>query len=472
MKIKLRISLFLLIIASTTVYAVDEASFNAAGPYHVMVSINPSTPKVGKNAVTIEVKNELGEPVSQAKIKAVAVMPAMGSMPAMYAPAELEEIEAGKYQGPYQPSMQGEWPMTIEINAAEGNGKITYDLATGREGIRCTTCGGTGAEVPGTVRVDAGRRQLIGITTGKVKEKKLRIPIRASGRITYDETRLTDITLKFSGWVGKLYADALGKPVKKGQTLFTVYSPELLAAQEEYLEIRKRIKNNSPTGKKLLKAAQRRLRFWSLSNQQIESLEKRGFAQEYVPILSPISGIIINKSIVKGSAFKSGQQLFRIADLSKVWVEADVYDADLELIKSGMKAKVLLHEMENHTVRSKVDYVYPYMENQTRTGKIRLILDNTESFFRPDMFVEVVLKAKLSKRLVVPESAVLYAGETRLVFLDLGDGRLQPKKIQTGKRNRKWIEVIGGLNKGDTVVTSGNFLIASESKLKSGVQQW
>jgi len=450
----------------------SDNNFEDAGPYKVHVSINPSVPKVGKNEVVISVNDDQGKPVSQAKIKAVAVMPAMGSMPAMYAPSELTEIEAGKYQGQFQPSMAGEWPMTIDINSAAGNGSITYDLAIGREGIRCATCGGSGMEMPGTVRVDAGRRQLIGITTGKVKEKKLRIPIRAAGRITYDETRLTDITLKFNGWIGDLYADALGKSVSQGEPLFTVYSPDLLAAQEEYLETRKRIKVDSLRGKKLLNAARRRLLLWSLTKNQISQLENRGHALEYIPILSPINGVIINKSIVKGSSFKPGQQLFRIADLNRVWVEADVYDADLALIKTGMKAKVVLHEMDNHTIKTKVDYIYPYMANQTRTGKIRLLLDNSEGLFRPDMFVQVKLKVKLSKRLVVPESAVMYAGDTRLVFLDLGDGRLQPQKIQTGNRNRKWIEVVGGLEKGDQVVTSGNFLIASESKLKSGVQQW
>ncbi len=460
------------IIISSNIYAsdADHSGFDTAGPFLIKVTIDPTTPKVGKNMVLIQINDKQGQAVTAAKVKAVAVMPAMGSMPAMYAPAEMQEIDQGKYQGQFQPSMAGEWPMTIEINATQGNGKITYDLATGRKGIRCATCG-RGIEVPGTVRVDAGRRQLIGITTGRVKEKKLRIPIRAAGHVTYDETRLTDINLKFDGWIGQLYADALGKQIKKGQPLFTVYSPDLLAAQEEYLKTRKRIKSSS-NNDRMLNAALQRLRLWSLTASQIKKLEKRGYAEEFVPILSPIDGVIINKSVVKGSAFKSGQQLFRIADISKVWVEANIYDTDLPLIKTGMKAKVFLNNGQDEHIKTKVSYVYPYMENKTHTGKIRLELNNKEGKLLPDMLVQVTLKAKLSKRLLVPESAVLYAGTTRLVFLDLGDGRLQPRKIQTGQRNRKWIEVLDGLKKGDRVVTSGNFLIASESKLKSGVQQW
>jgi len=446
--------------------------YDNVGSYQVNVSINPPAPKVGKNDVLILLRDEQGNPVSQANIKAVAVMPAMGSMPAMYAPAELKEIQAGEYQGQFEPSMGGEWPMTIKIEVGDRTASITYDLAIGRKGIRCTTCGEQGAQVPGTVRVAAGRRQLIGITTGKVKQKKLRIPIRAAGRITFDETGLSDITLKFNGWIGEMYADALGKPVSKGKRLFTVYSPELLAAQEEYLETQKYIKVSPQKSQQLLNAIRRRLLLWSLTGEQITALEKRGHALEYVPILSPVSGVIIQKFIVKGSSFKAGQQLYRIADLSQVWAEADVYDSELPLIKPGMKAKVILPELNGQRINAKINYVYPYMASQTRTGKIRLLLDNTEGLLRPEMFIQVQLKVNLGKRLVVPESAVLYAGETRLVFVDLADGWLQPRKIQTGLRNRQWIEVLDGLEEGDTVITSGNFLIASESKLKSGVQQW
>jgi len=339
-------------------------------------------------------------------------------------------------------------------------------------GLRCATCGGGGVDVPGTVRVDPARRQLIGITTGRVKQKNLRITIRAAGSVTYDETQLSDVTLKFNGWIGKLYANAVGKPVKKGQPLFTVYSPDLLSAQEEYLETLKRIKSRGGKGAHLLAAAQRRLRLWDISKQQIVALEKRGKAQEYVPILAPANGVIIDKNIVAGSAFHAGQRLLRLADLSRVWVEAQVYDYELPLIKTGMKAKVVLPELQDREYPSQVDFIYPFMEGDTHTARVRVVLENADGFLRPEMYAHIHLKAKLGKRLVVPESAVLYAGQSRVVFLDLGDGKLAPRKIKTGQRNRKWIEVLEGLEEGDEVVTSGNFLIAAESKLKAGVEQW
>jgi len=472
MKISIFSALFFFLfstVGSPVIAETDPAGFFDAGPFKVRAELDPETPKVGKNRVTIWVQDDAGQPLGGAVLKAVAVMPAMGSMPAMYAPAELSETEPGRYEGEFQPSMGGEWPLTIEIEADAGKGNITFDLATGRKGLRCATCGG-GADVPGTVRVDPARRQLIGITTGRVKQKKLRVTIRAAGSVTYDETRLSDVALKFNGWIGELHANAIGKPVKKGEPLFTVYSPELLSAQEEYLETLRRASAKGTQHR--LEAARRRLRLWDISEAQIDALEKRGKAQEYLSILAPASGVVIDKQIVAGSAFRAGQQLLRIADLSRVWVEAQVYDYELPLIKTGMKAKVVLPELQDREYPATVDFIYPFMEGDTRTARVRVVLENSDGFLRPEMYAHIHLKAKLGKRLVVPESAVLYSGQSRVVFLDLGDGRLAPRKIKTGQRSRKWIEVLEGLEAGDTVVTSGNFLIAAESKLKAGVESW
>lgn len=458
-------ALFLVIVAAAQ--AAGDREWYSAGPFKTRVEVNPETPKVGKNQVTVWVQDASGAPVAGAKLEAVAVMPAMGSMPAMYAPAEMAETEPGRYLGEFEPAMGGEWPLTIKISHASGSGEITFDLATGRQGLRCATCGAQ-ADAPGTIHVDPGRRQLIGITTGQVHRKTLRVTIRAAGSVHYDETRLNDVALKFSGWIGKLYADSLGKAVRKGQPLFTVYSPDLLAAQEEYLETRRRADH----GGQRLEAARRRLRLWDLGDVQIADLEHQGHAQEYVPILAPADGVIVEKAVVAGSAFMAGQRLLRTAGLDRVWVEAQVYDYELPLIETGMKATVTLPELQDREFEGTVNYVYPYLQGDTRTARVRVVLDNRDGFLRPDMYVQVRLQADLGKRLVVPEEAVLYSGENRIVFLDLGGGKLAPRKIKTGQRSRKWIEVLDGLNEGDTVVTSGNFLIAAESKLKAGVDQW
>ncbi|MFQ5435781.1 MAG: efflux RND transporter periplasmic adaptor subunit, partial [Anaerolineae bacterium] len=447
-------------------------AFFDAGPFKVRAILEPEAPRVGKNRVTILVKDGAGNPVGGAVLNVVAVMPAMGSMPAMYAPAEMTEVTTGQYQGQFEPSMGGEWPMTIEISANGESGSIIFDLATGRKGLSCSSCGGVRENAPGAIQVDPARRQLIGITTGRVKKKRLRITVRAAGAVAYDEARMADVSLRFSGWVGKLYANAVGKPVKKGKPLFTVYSPELLAAQEEYLEIWHRLNSGGKSSKHLLKAVSRRLRLWGLTSRQISALEKRGRAREYVPILASADGVVIEKAVVVGSSFRTGERLLRIADLSRVWVEAQVYDYELPLIKTGMKARVILPELLDREYRGVVDFIYPFMQGDTRTARVRVVLDNADGFLRPDMYAHIHLRANLGKRLVVPESAVLYSGRSRVVFLDMGNGKLAPRKIKIGQRNRKWIEVLEGLDEGDEVVTSGNFLIAAESKLKAEVEQW
>lgn len=448
-----------------------QAKSDTAGPYRIIVSVNPEKPKVGINQVKVKVADKEGNAIRGAHLKTVAVMPSMGSMPAMYAPAEMQETSPGVYEGEFKPTMSGEWPLTIDITTdAMGRGSITYDLATGRKGVRCANCKGATESMAGTILVDDYRRQLIGVTTAKVERLDLVKNIRAAGSISYDETRLIDVTLKFNGWVGKLHANYTGIAVRKGDPLFTVYSPDLLAAQEEYLETVRR--NRKKPSSRMLRAAHRKLLLWDMSEKQIAKLKKNGKAEEYVTIFSPASGVVVMKHIVEGSAIKAGEQLFRIADLTKVWVKAQIYDYEIPLVKTGMPANVILPDLQDREYAGQISYIYPYMQSDTRTATVRLELDNPDGFLRPDMYAHIHLKAVLNNRLLVPETAVLYAGQARVVFVDLGEGRLQPRRIKIGARNQQYIEVLEGLESGDTVVTSGNFLIASEAKLKTGMDQW
>lgn len=469
--------------------SVPDADLHPAGPFKVAVTIDPTQPKVGKNRITITVRDADNRPVTDAVIQAVAEMPAMGSMPAMRAPADLKQDDPGVYRGQFELSMEGAWPLALAITSpTKGNANLSFDLTTSRVGLRLTQATPSAlaqASAPpttgvglvsvtkqevqsGTVLIDARRRQLIGVTTGPVERRRLAQTIRAAGRITYDETRLADVTLKFDAWIGELYADSVGAPVKRGAALFTVYSPALLSAQQEYLETWRRRRD----GDSLLAAARQRLRLWDLRADQIQALENRGVVQEHLPILSPVTGTVIEKHIVEGSAVKAGQRLLRIADLSKVWVEGEVYEYELPNVKTGMAAEVVLPELPGRGFPAKLIYVDPYVDPKTRTARVRVALPNPDGVLRPDMYAHVHLDVDQGERLVVPEGAVLYAGHSRVVFVDLGEGRLQPRKIKTGARNGEWIEVLEGLQAGETVVTSGNFLIAAESKLKAGIDQW
>jgi Cu(I)/Ag(I) efflux system membrane fusion protein len=309
---------------------------------------------------------------------------------------------------------------------------------------------------------------LIGVETGEASHRELIRPIRAVGRVTYDERLLSHITLRFDGYIGDLKADYVGAPVQAGQELFTVYSPELLAAQQEYLEAVRRGSANAS----LLRAARQRLRLWDMSDGDIDSLERRGATEDYVTIHAPRSGTLIERNIVDGGAAPMGQTLLTVADLSRVWIEADIFEADLELVEPGMNAVVTLPYLPGRRFEARVEYVYPYLEGATRTGRVRLTLDNPNGQLKPAMYAEVSLHAELGLRLSVPEQAVIVAGESRVVFIDLGEGVLKPTRISTGRRAQGFVEVLDGLSAGDIVVTSGNFLLAAETRLKTGIDQW
>ncbi len=448
-----------------------------SGPYHLDVSLEPAIPRVGENTLSVVLQDADGEPLDKAEIKAVAEMPAMGAMPAMQAPADMRRIETGFYRGTFKPSMEGSWPLTLKIRSpGMPERRVAFDLATGREGLQLAsgaapTDGGGGVTEeapPGTVTLDNRRRQLIGVKTSEVQAEVMTRTIRAEGRVVYDETRLADVSLKFDAWIGELHANYVGARVEKGAPMFTVYGPALLAAQQEYLDLKRR----ESLPRTLRVAARKRLELWDMTTEEIAALEKRGRPFEHVTMHSPISGTVVTKNVVEGTAHKAGMTLLRIADLSQVWVEADIYEGELPLVTKGMPVTVTLPYLPGEQFDGRVDYIYPYLDSVSQTGRVRLTLDNPSGDLKPNMYADVKLKVDLGRRVTVPEEAVIIAGELRVVFEDLGDGRLAPRKVRTGQRAGGYIEILDGIEAGDRVVTSGNFLIASESRLKGGMEQW
>jgi len=450
-----------------------------AGPFKVQVVINPEQPKVGNNHVQILLFNKDDEPVINAKIKAVAEMPAMGSMPTMYAPAEISNEKTGLYQGQFELPMMGAWPLTLNIDAGvQGQAEISFDMSTSRKGLTFSSATpSTFARAentekrstklqPKTFTIDAYRRQLIGVRTEEVTCIQMIKTLQASAIVTYDETRLTDINLKFDGWIEQLNADFVGKKVLKGEPLFSVYSPDLISLQDEYLQSLQRHQAGIKT------ATVRRLTLLDINPRQIRTIAKRGRAIDALPILSPMNGTVIEKHIVTGSAFKAGTKLLTLADLSSVWVEGEIYAKDLPSITIGMSAQVFVDDKTDQPLLGTVSFIEPVLNNATRTARVRVQLDNPAGLLRPEQYVRLQLQLELGPRLVVPREAVVFSGKNRIVFLDLGEGRLQARKITTGDSNGNFIEVLDGLNHGDLIVSSGNFLIASESKMKSGTEQW
>lgn len=333
--------------------------------------------------------------------------------------------------------------------------------------------------VPGraAVTLSAERRRILGLRSEPVRSVSLERTIRTVGRVAADERRLHHVHTKFEGYIEKLYVDFVGKLVRKGEPLASLYSPELVATQEEYLLARKAqerlaaggIPSVARGGSDLVDAARRRLLLWDIREADIERLERTGEVRRTLDLHSDVDGYVVDKHALQGMRITPSDTLFDIADLSHLWVLADVYESDLPAVRLGMKADITLAYVPDRTWQGTVTWVAPSVEEKTRTVKVRVEIDNRDRALKPEMFVDVVLKTDLGRGLVAPETAVLQSGTRTLVFVDLGNGTLEPREVQVGAKTPEGVQVRRGLNEGDRVVTSANFLLDSESSLKAAL---
>ena len=451
-------------------------------------ALDPDPPRQAGNTLRLTVKDAQGKPVEGATVGFEYLMPAMGAMAEMRGKGEVSAKGGGRYDVKFDVPTTGAWSLALTIEAGGQRASADYKMTVGAKGL--TPQGAIAAAAPGgasisadrgaetgVVVVDAQRRQAIGVRTEPVQPRLLVITIRAAGKVAYDQTRLHDVSVKYKGWIANLVADEPGQAVRKGQVLFTLYSPELYAAQEELLSALNSQKTARATSAPdradyLVQAARQRLRLWDLTENQIDGIAATGHPVQNVPIVSPVSGHLVEKNVVDGAAVEPGMKLFRIAGLDRVWVEADVYESELPAVKVGQAARVALPYEPHRSFQGRIAFVYPYVDPATRTTRVRVELANPGLELRPDMYANVELQRDLGFRLAVPEQAVLYAGERRFVFLDLGQGRLRPQQIEIGVRAGDLFEVVKGLKEGDVIVTSGNFLVAAESRLKLALEQW
>jgi Cu(I)/Ag(I) efflux system membrane fusion protein len=330
---------------------------------------------------------------------------------------------------------------------------------------------------PGTVQISPERQQLIGVKIGTVEMKSLEKVIRTVGRIDYDEKRLVTISPKIGGWIEELYVDFTGKFVQQGEPLLSIYSPELVSTQEEYLLALRAKKDliKSPfsevagSGNTLVESAKRRLKLWDISDDQIKALEESGQPKKTLTLYSPFSGIVLERTAYKGMNVMPGMALYKLADLSVVWLYADIYEYELPFIRLGQQAAVQLSYLPGETFTGKAIYIYPYLDPNTRTAKLRFEFPNPQGKLKPEMYANVEIKVQLGRKLAVPEGAIIDTGLRQLAVVDKGSGYFEPREVKVGAKVDNYYEVIKGLKAGERVVTSANFLIDSESKLKEAV---
>ena len=323
-----------------------------------------------------------------------------------------------------------------------------------------------GEDDSGAISIDPVTTQNMGLRTAIVTKGAVRRNIRSVGVVDYNETALSEVTTKFKGWIEKLYVDSTGKQVHKGEPLFEIYSPDLYTAQNEYVLAATR-------GTGLKESALTKLKYWDVSAEQIAELEKSGQPKKTLSVSAPRDGVVVEKMAVEGQMVEAGMKLYRVADLSTVWVHSQVYEQDLAYIKLGQEAVVSLSYLPDRKFRGRVTYIYPTVDEKTRTAKVRMEFHNPGFFLKPGMFATVQIESELeAEAVLVPDMAVLRSGEKNTVFVALDGGKFEPRTVTIGARSENnTYQVLSGLKEGERVVTSGQFMLDSESQLREAIQK-
>jgi RND family efflux transporter MFP subunit len=332
----------------------------------------------------------------------------------------------------------------------------------------------TTSQPPGTVEIPPEKQQLMGVAYGAAEYESATGSIRAAARVTLDETKIAKVQTKLEGWIDQVFVNFTGKLVQKGDPLLTIYSPEAVATQQEYLLAAKAqgLMQDNPvheilgSTENLVAAARKRLELWDISDQQIDEISRTGEALKNLTLYSPISGFVMERNAFPSQRVTPETVLYTVADLSTVWVIADVFEYEAVNIRLNQPASLTLTYLPGRTFHGRVSYILPQVDPATRTLKVRLEVANPGYALKPDMYGEVEFQTGGARRLVVPQSAVLNSGDHQTVFVDRGNGYFEPRAVTIGEQLDGRIVILSGLRAGDRIVTSGNFLMDSESRLK------
>lgn len=340
---------------------------------------------------------------------------------------------------------------------------------------------GGAAAAPGAIAVSPTTVQSMGVRTAKVEVRALTHDTWTVGLVTFNERSLSQINTKVNGWVERLYVNATGDPVRRGQALLSIYSPDLVSAEEEYLLALRNLKEleKSPIpemaagARRLAEASRRRLEYFDISAAQIEALKSSGQVKKHLVLASPVKGIVTKRLVTQGTYVQTGMPLLEVADLSTIWVDTDIYQYEVPWIKVGQKVEMSLAYLPGETFAGQIDYIYPFLNGATRTVRVRLRFPNPQLKLKPEMFAQVQIKSPVSKEVVVvPSEAVLDTGLKQRVFIALGNGQFEPREVKLGVYGdgNQYREVLAGLRGGEEVVTSAQFMLDSESRFQEARQ--
>jgi RND family efflux transporter MFP subunit len=378
-----------------------------------------------------------------------------------------EAKKAAGYHCPMHPNFRSDKPGDCGICGM----RLVPDEAPEQPAAETAAAG----EMPaGAMYISPEKQQLIGVTYGAAEYTTSTGSFRATGKVVIDETRVVKVQTRIEGWIEQVFANVTGDPVKKGDPLVTIYSPEMLATQQELLlalksrEVMKgsALESGKEHGESLVAAARKRLELWDLSAEQIARIEKTGQPIRNVTVYAPASGHVMTRNAYPKQRVTAETELYTLADLSRVWIIADVFENEASNVRIGSAATITLTYAGGRRIGGRVTHIHPQLEAATRTLQVRLEADNPRLVMKPEMFVDVEFPVGGGRRLTVPATAVLDTGLRQTVFVDLGGGHIEPRQVRTGERLGDRVEIVSGLKEGERVATSGNFLLDSETQLR------
>jgi Cu(I)/Ag(I) efflux system membrane fusion protein len=448
----------------------------SAGGLEIQLALAPDPPTTGENRLLVTLHDSARKPVEGARLSFQYAMPAMGHMSEMKGGGATESLGEGRYRITYPLAMNGAWTLTLAIDAP-GHPPTEVRLVVSPPQGGFSLEGG-GAAMGSSQAPESGkpldlspyRQQLIGVRLVPVESRELSSSLRGFGRVEVDERQLADVTLKYEAYVESLSVAELGKSVQAGDPLLTLYSPDLLAAEEEFLAATRVAADEGADS--LGVAAARRLRLWGLSDADLKKLRARGKSEGRLTLRAPASGVVLEKNVVAGTRVMPGEVLYRVGNLGRVWVQAQFYESEAPLVSVGQPAVVSLSAVPGDPIEGRVSFVSPKMDEKTRTLEARIEVTNPRLLLKPGMFADVRVERPLGKVLAVPTSALLLSGEHRYAFVERKPGTFQPVEVETGAAAGDLTEVRRGLREGDRVVVGPTFLLSSEAQLRDALPRW
>lgn len=435
------------------------------------ITPKPNPPETGENSLMISIKDDAGKPIEGAKVELLAFMPAMATMPRMNEKTVVTPQGEGNYLAKFDLSMGGTWELTLKAEKDSLQGSLDFSITTGIPGFSRKGGGKSNSETMNRtplLDVGADRLQIIGVRFAEAKPLAMQRNIDAVGVVEQDQTHREELTLRYSGYVVKQFRGRVGDLVKAGDPLFSVYSPDLVTAQSEFLLADKM----SESGHSLHKVAGEKLKNLGLSAKDIEQIRKNNKPQRDVVIRSPITGTLLEISIREGAFVNGGQVLYIIGDLSKTYIVARVFQQEIGNIKVGQKAIISIPGSDDRPIKGIVNLIYPQIEQGAGTANVRLEVTEVTAGLKPGIYLDVVIPVELGNRLTIPAEAILYSGRHRYVFVDHGGGNLEPREVHIGQSSDGLVQIQEGLKEGERVAASGTFLLGSEAQLRSALPKW